>query len=61
MAYHECWAIVGKGGTICHDDEGRFTVYVSESVAIQKAADFMKAYPGKTFTIKKTRIPLPWA
>lgn len=61
MSYHhETWVIIGKNGSICHQDDGRLCAYIDEQSAIKACAEYMAKYPNKTFRIKRTKIMLPW-
>ncbi|AKU43889.1 hypothetical protein CPT_Merlin243 [Citrobacter phage Merlin] len=60
-AYHEGWALVSpKTKCIAHMDDGQYAVFTEEKYAILKAAEVLKQY-GKTLTIRRVKIPLPWS
>lgn len=62
MAYHhEAWAVVNSANnkkvvTI----DGQFYIFTSEIKAWEECIKLRNKNPDLEFTVKKTRIPLPW-
>lgn len=54
--YYQSWAIFSGGSTMTALN-GQFCIFETENLAISKAAELVRKFPDKTFTIKKLEIP----
>lgn len=60
MSIHEVWLIVTENGQACFDQNGQIYCYRTEMEAVLSMAKLIKNNPERKFSLKKTKIQLPW-
>lgn len=60
MGYHECWAIINSstGRVVIFDNH--YCVYSEEGAAWETCLKVRAANPERSYTVKKTKLMLPW-
>lgn len=56
MGYYKSWAIFSGGSTLVALN-GQLCIFETENLAITKAADLVRKFPDKTFTVKGIQVP----
>ena len=54
--YYQSWAIYSGGSTLVALN-GQLCIFETENLAIAKAAELVRKFPNKTFTVKRIEVP----
>ncbi|QEG08143.1 hypothetical protein PQC58_gp047 [Escherichia phage Paul] len=54
--YYESWAVFSGGSTLIALN-GQLYIFETENLAITKAAELVRKFPNKTFTVKRMEVP----
>lgn len=54
--YYESWAVFSGGSTLVALN-GQLCIFETENLAITKAAELVRKFPNKTFTVKMIEVP----
>lgn len=60
MGYHECWVIVNSDTDCVVVFEKQYCAYTDEGSAWEVCLKARKTNPDRSFTVKKTKLMLPW-
>lgn len=54
--YYQSWAILSGGSTLVALN-GQLCIFETENLAITKAAELVRKFPNKSFTVKRIEVP----
>ncbi|AVP40134.1 hypothetical protein ES17_47 [Escherichia phage ES17] len=54
--YYQSWAIYSGGSTLVALN-GQLCIFETENLAITKAAELVRKFPNKSFTVKRIEVP----
>ncbi|BEH83371.1 hypothetical protein [Escherichia phage phiEc_1] len=54
--YYESWAVFSGGSTLVALN-GQLCIFETENLAITKAAELVRKFPNKIFTVKRIEVP----
>ncbi|QIN96107.1 hypothetical protein PQC48_gp042 [Escherichia phage MN05] len=55
-SYYQSWAIYSGGSTLVALN-GQLCIFETENLAITKAAELVRKFPNKSFTVKRIEVP----